>query len=185
MLQQNYTGWLTLVAHARGDALGVLPALRDAIAAADPALPAFGAVTMQQAVENGLSNERMAATFAGFFGIAALLISAVGLYGLVANVVAARTREIGVRLALGATPRGVIGLVMGGAGRLALLGLAIGLAGALALGRALGGLLVGLSPRDPLTFASVPVALAAVVLAASYLPARRATRLDPMKALRE
>ncbi|HEV2180597.1 MAG TPA: ABC transporter permease, partial [Gemmatimonadaceae bacterium] len=183
-LRQLYTGWMTIVAHTRGDPLGTLAAIRDAIAAADPALPAFGAETMSRSVDNALANEHVAATFAGFFGLAALIIAAVGLYGLVANVVAARTREIGVRVALGATPGRVISLVIGGAGRLAILGLAIGLAGALALGRVLGGLLVGLSPVDPLTFASVPVALAAVVFAASYIPARRATRIDPMHALR-
>ena len=126
-----------------------------------------------------------AAGFAGLFGIIALIIAATGLYALVANAVAERTREIGVRVALGATPRSVLALVIGRAGRVAAVGLAVGVLVAAAMARLLGSLLYGISAHDPLTFVVVPLLLGTVVLIASYLPARRATKLDVSSALRE
>jgi len=116
--------------------------------------------------------------------VLALLIASVGLYALVAGGIAERKHEIGVRLALGSTPGGVLRLVMGDGARLGLVGLGLGLAGALGVARAMAGLLYGLSPSDPVTFVVVPLTLVAVVLLATYLPARRAVKLDPVAALR-
>ena len=183
-VRQRYRGWQTLVVHTRGDPAAVLPRLEQALASLDPALPVFGRTTLEEAVAGGLSTSRTAATIAGFFGALALLISSVGLYALVAGAVAERTREIGVRLALGSTPSGILRLMMREGARLGAVGLGIGLVGALGVARAMGGLLYGLSPGDPVTFVAVPLILGIVVLLATWLPARRAVRLDPVAALR-
>jgi putative ABC transport system permease protein len=183
-VRQHYRDWQTLVVHTRGETAAVLPRLEQVLSSLDPALPAFGKITMEEAVASGLSTSRTAATIAGFFGVLALLIASLGLYALVAGVVAERTREIGVRMALGSTPAGVLKLMMGEGARLGAIGLGIGLVCALGVARVMGGLLYGLSPGDPVTFVVVPLTLAIVVLVATWLPARRAVRLDPVAALR-
>jgi predicted permease len=183
-LRQHYRDWQTLAVHTSGNATAVIPRLREAIAALDPALPTFGGITMEEAVVSGFSSSRTAAVVAGFFGVIALLIASVGLYAVVAGSVAERTREIGVRLALGCTPAGILRLVMGQGARLGAIGLGIGLIAAFGVARAMAGLLFGLSPSDPVTFALVPLTLGAVVLLATYLPARKAVRHDPVTALR-
>jgi len=183
-VRQQYRDWETLVVHTRGDPAFVLPKLRSIVAALDPALPTFGAMTMAQSVESGFATSRTAAGIAGFFAALALLIAAVGLYAVVASSVVERTREIGVRLALGATPAGVLRFIMSGGARLGAWGLAIGLVCAFGVARLMEGLLYGLSPSDPVTFAIAPLALALVVVLATYLPARRAVKLDPIAALR-
>ncbi len=183
-VRQHYRGWQTLVVGTRGDPAAMLPRLEQVLASLDPALPVFGKMTMEEAVTSGFSTSRTAATFAGFFGVLALLIASLGLYALVAGAVADRTREIGVRLALGCTPAGVLRLMMEEGARLGAIGLGIGLVGAFGVARAMGGLLYGLSPGDPVTFVLVPLALGVVVLLATYVPARRAGRLDPVAALR-
>jgi putative ABC transport system permease protein len=139
---------------------------------------------MEQSVESGLSTSRTAAAIAGFFGALAVLISSVGLYAVVASRITERTRELGVRMALGSTPSDVMWLVMRGGARLGLVGLAIGLGGSVVVARLMSALLYGMSPADPFTFVIVPLTLAVVVLVATYIPARRAVRLDPMVALR-
>jgi putative ABC transport system permease protein len=183
-LRQHYTAWQTLVVHTSGNPAAMIPRLEDALAGLDPALPTFGGTTMDQAVASGFASARSAAAIAGFFGALALLIASVGLYAVVAGSFAARTREIGVRLALGATPADVLRLVMGEGARLGAIGLGIGLVGALGLAQAMAGLLYGVSPGDPVTFVLVPLTLGAVVLLATYLPARRAAMHDPVVALR-
>jgi putative ABC transport system permease protein len=183
-VRQHYRDWETLVVHTRGDAAAALPPLEGVLASLDPALPGFGKTTIEEAVASGFSTSRLAASIAGFFGALALLIASLGLYALVAGAVAERTREIGVRLALGCTPAGVLRLMMREGARLGAIGLVIGLAGAAGVARAMGALLYGLSPGDPVTFVLVPLTLAVVVLLATYLPARRAVRLDPVAALR-
>jgi putative ABC transport system permease protein len=183
-LGQNYRGWLTLVIHARDGGAVVTREARNIVAALDPALPTFGTTTMQTSLTSGFSTQQSAAALGGFFGALALLIASIGLYAVVAGSVAEKTREIGVRMALGATPRGVMRFVMQGGARLALIGFVIGFAGAIAVALTMRSLLVGLSPGDPVTFVLVPAILGAVVFAATYVPARRAVRLDPVAALR-
>jgi ABC-type antimicrobial peptide transport system permease subunit len=128
--------------------------------------------------------ERMIAALSAAFGVLATLLAAVGLYGVMSFAVARRTREIGIRMALGAERRRVLGLVLGDVAVLAGLGIAIGLPGSVALSRLLGSQLFGVSHWDPLTLALATATLALVTLLAGWLPARRATRLDPMAALR-
>ncbi len=118
------------------------------------------------------------------FAAVAVVLAAVGVYGVLAFIVAQRTREIGVRLAMGAAPQDVVRLIVREGAVLALAGLIAGFAGALAAGRTLATMLFGVTPQDPATFAGVAIALTAAALAASYLPARRAARVDPMEALR-
>ena len=183
-LRQQHRDWETLIVQTRGDPMLVLPRVRRVVNAADPTLPIFGVSTLEQSVESGFATSRMAASVSGFFAALALLIAAVGLYAVVAGSVTERTREIGVRLALGATPAGVLGFIMRRGARLGALGLLIGLVCAAGVAKMLGGLLYGLSPRDPVTFVAAPVVLALVILVATYLPARRAVRLDPIAALR-
>jgi predicted permease len=183
-LRQRYRDWQTLVIHTRGDPASAIPELKRAVSSADPALPVYGAITMELSVKSGLSTSRTAATVAAFFGVLALLISSVGLYTVVASRVSERTREMGVRMALGSTPRDVMWLVMRSGARLGFAGLVIGLGGSVVVARLMSALLYGMSPADPLTFAFVPLMLVIVVLVATYIPARRAVRLDPIMALR-
>jgi predicted permease len=183
-LRQTYRDWETLIVHTRGDPIAVIPKLRRAIAALDPMLPVFGVTTMTESVSSGLSTSRTAASVAGFFGVLALLIASVGLYAVVASGVAERTREIGVRVALGSSPGDVMRFVMRGGARLGVVGLVLGLGGAAMVARLMSALLVGLSAADPMTFVLVPLALAVVVFVATFVPARRAVKLDPVAALR-
>lgn len=183
-LRQNYRGWQTLVVSSRARSAAVEREVARVIGSLDPALPTFGTTTMTESVASGFATYETAAGIGGFFGIFALFIAAIGLYAIVAESVAERTREIGVRMALGATPRGVMRFVMGAGARLGILGLALGIGGACIAVRFMRGLLYGLSPYDPVTFVAVPLTLGAVVLLATFLPARRAVRSDPVSALR-
>jgi putative ABC transport system permease protein len=139
---------------------------------------------MEEVVSETFSRQRFSALLLSGFSLTALLLAAIGIYGVLAYSVTERTREIGVRVALGAEPARIVGLVVGSGARLVIGGAAAGLAGAFALTSLLQGLLFGVGPRDILTFVLVPVALALVALAAAYIPARRAARLQPMDALR-
>jgi predicted permease len=183
-LRQHYRDWQTLVVHMRGPAMSALPRIRGILAAADPLLPPFGAGTLRNAVDSGRSSWRVAAIIAAAFGTLAALIAAIGLHAVVASTVTERTREIGVRIALGSTPRGVMHHVMAHGFRLGAWGLVCGLAGAFALARTMARLLFGLAAFDAVTFVAVPLALFVMVLAATYVPARRAVKLEPMTALR-
>ena len=183
-LRQRYRDWQTLVVHTRGDPIASIAEIKQIIASADPALPVFGAGTMTASVASGFSTSRTAASIAGTFGLIALIISSIGLYAVVAGGVSERTREIGVRVALGSTPWAVMRLVMVGGARLGLTGVVIGLVGAAGVARTMASLLFGVSPADPLTFVGVPLLLAFVVLVATWIPARRAVGLDPVNALR-
>jgi putative ABC transport system permease protein len=169
---------------ARGPLGPLVAAVRTQIAALDPDVPPIMVTTMDDVMGTALFAPRVAAALVGGFGLAGLLLSAVGLFGLLSYLVAQRTREIGVRIALGARPVQVVRLVLAQALRPLAIGVALGLAGALAIARSLAALLHGLSPADPLTFTVVPLALIAVALGAGVLPARRAARVDPVTALR-
>jgi predicted permease len=183
-LRQRSRDWETLVVHTRDTPAATLSGLREVIAGIDPSLPPFGALTMEQAVTNGFASSRIAVTIAGFFGLLALLIASVGLYAVVARSVVERTSEMGVRVAMGMTPRGVLAHLMRDGARLGLVGVVFGLGGGLALARGMVGVLSGVSPADPLTFTVVPAVLIVVVFVATFLPARRAARLDAVAALR-
>jgi predicted permease len=159
-------------------------ALRKAVQETNPALPQIEIATMSGLVDRSLGTDRLIAMLSSCFGALALLLASIGLYGVMSYAVARRTNEIGIRMALGARRGNVLGLVLGHGSRLALLGVAIGIVGALGLTRFLSSLLFGVKPADPLTFLIVSLVLAGVALLASYLPARRATKVDPMVALR-
>jgi putative ABC transport system permease protein len=140
--------------------------------------------TMEQFLADSLSRARFTMLLLGIFAGVALLLAAVGIYGLIAYSVTQRTQELGIRIALGAQRRDVLRLVLRHGTRLTLLGLALGIAAALGITRLLASLLFGISATDPLTFAGVAALLAFVALLACFIPARRATRVDPIVALR-
>jgi predicted permease len=175
---------LTLVVRTAGPPAAVAAAVRDAARAVDPGAPVFDVQTMDAVVTRSLGGRRLTLYLLGSFAGVALALAAAGLYGVIAYLVAQRTRELGVRVALGARPGDVVRLVLWGGARLTALGVGLGLVGALALSRLLEGLLYGVGARDPLTFAAVPVVLAGVALLAAYVPARRAGCVDPLLAIR-
>ena len=184
-LAQSYSPAGTLVVRtAGGDPRALIPALNAEVRALDPALPLFDVKTVEEHMGVSLFPARVAAALLGSFGLLALLLAGVGVYGVVSYAAARRTREIGIRMALGARPRDVLRLVAGGGMLLVALGVALGLAGAFALTRFMEGLLYGVSATDPFTFALVVFVLLAVALLACLVPARRATKVDPMIALR-
>jgi len=150
----------------------------------DANLPLASVYTMNHLYTGSLARTSFTLVMLGIAGTMALLLGAVGLYGVIAYSVSQRTREIGIRIALGAQQNNVMRLILGEGMLVILIGLAIGLAGSLALTRFISSLLFGVTATDPLTFAGVAVLLAVVALAACYIPARRATRVDPMVALR-
>jgi putative ABC transport system permease protein len=158
--------------------------VRSAIRELDPAVPAVRVQTFDEAVSRSLWRQRLQGQVLGVFAALALLLAAVGLYGVIAYAVAQRTRELGVRMALGASQRQVLGLVLGQGVRLTLIGVAAGAAGALALSRVIASLLYGVKATDPASFLAVSAILAAVAVLASYAPARRAMQVDPLVAMR-
>jgi len=163
---------------------GAIAALRRAIAEVEPNLPVFSVITMGEQVERSLARERAVARLTGFFGALALLLAAIGLYGVMSYSVARRTNEIGLRMALGAPRAQVLGLVMRDTALLIGAGVAAGLVAAVAATRLAASQLFGLSAFDPATVAAATLAMVAVALAAGFLPARRAAQIDPMGALR-
>ena len=158
--------------------------LRQALLSIDPRLPRPRITTLEQATAIVLLPQRAAAIVTSMLGVVGLLLSAVGLYGITSFSTARRTREIGIRVALGATRAGVLGLIVAEGARLAAIGIIVGAALAMAVGRLLGSWLFGVSPLDQLTYGVMSALFAAVALAASYLPARRAASLNPLNALR-
>jgi putative ABC transport system permease protein len=175
---------MNVAAMTDGDTAALASPLRGAIAEIDPALAVADVTTMSQVTADAAAPQRFSTVVLSAFAGGALLLAAVGLYGTLAFGVTQRTREIGVRVALGATRREVLRLVVGRGMSLTILGLALGLAGALAVTRLMTSLLYQTEPLDLTTFASVTGVLAAVALLSCYLPARRAARVDPMAALR-
>jgi ABC-type antimicrobial peptide transport system permease subunit len=167
-----------------GDPAAMLPLLRREIAAIDPNVPISEDYPLTLRLEYTFKPLRVARAMLTSLGVLAVLLSAIGLYGGLAYNVARRTREIAIRVALGADGASVAGLVLRQGARLAVAGVAIGLTGAFIASGFLSTLLYGVDPHDPLTFIAVPIALCAVALLASYIPARRAARVDPMIALR-
>jgi putative ABC transport system permease protein len=173
-----------LAVRTTGDPAALVPAVRRTIAAIDPTQPIVKIATMDDLVSASTSQRRLALVLFGAFAAAALLLAVAGIYGVLAGTVSERTREIGVRSALGATPTSLIGMIVGQGGRLAALGIALGLAGSFVLTRYLQSLLFGVAPNDLVTLAGVCVLLGGVTLAACFVPAARAARVDPSTALR-
>jgi putative ABC transport system permease protein len=166
------------------DPAALAPAVRQAMREVDPTLPIFNVRTMDEVFDRTVATQRLALALLGVFAGLALLLAGVGLYGVLSYAVGRRTREFGVRLAIGATPRALLGHVLAGGFKLAAIGLGIGLGGALVLARLMRGMLYEVPPHDPLTLAAVAALLLAVGLLACWLPARRATRVNPIEALR-
>jgi ABC-type antimicrobial peptide transport system permease subunit len=173
-----------MVVRTRAEPAALAPAVREAVRRLDPQQPPPEVVTMSDVVSEALGGPRFAARVFGAFAVVALLLAALGLYGLLAYSVGRRTREIGVRMSLGARPADISRLVLGDGFRLVLLGIAIGLAGALVGGRLVASLLFDVGPRDALTLVGVSALLLAVSLLAGALPAWRAVRVDAAVALR-
>jgi putative ABC transport system permease protein len=175
---------MTILVRTSNDPLALLSTIRNQLQQLDRELPMSAVATMDQLLADSLSRARFTMLLLGIFALVALVLAAVGVYGLIAYSVTQRTQELGIRMAIGAQRRDVLRLVLEQGTRLTLLGVAVGVLAALALSRLLGGLLFGVSATDPLTFAGVAGLLAVVALLACFVPARRATRVDPMVALR-
>jgi putative ABC transport system permease protein len=175
---------MSFVVRTDGDPTELGPAVTRAIRSVDPDQPVFGVMPMTKVVSDASAERRFSLLLLTLFAGLALLLSSIGIYGVMAYSTTQRRHEIGIRLALGAGSRDVLGLVVGQGMRLVGIGLLIGLTGAWLLSRVLTSQLYGVSARDPLTYVAVAVVLGVVALAASYLPARRALRVDPMTSLR-
>jgi putative ABC transport system permease protein len=175
---------MSLVVRSAVDPSSLTSSIRVAVAAIDKDQPIFAIHTMQELVDDSISTRRLTLVLLGIFSALALILAAIGIYGVMAYSVALRTQEIGIRMALGAQQKDVLRLVLGQGARIAFFGVAIGLAAAAALARLLSSLLFSVSASDPVTFAAVAVLLATVALLACYVPARRALRVDPIIALR-
>jgi predicted permease len=183
-LQQSYDPKMTLVVRTTGEPSSITPVIREQIRALNANLPIADVQTLRQQIELTLLPSRIAAWVLGGFGLLALLLAGIGIYGVVSYGAAQRTREIGVRMALGASERDVLGLVLWDGLIVIGAGLAIGLLLAVAATRVIAAFLYGVGATDPLTFVMVPLLLGAVALVASYIPARRAVKVDPLVALR-
>jgi predicted permease len=175
---------LNVVVRANSDPAALTAAVKNEIRSLDPDLPLYDVRTMEQRVESSLAPRRFSMTLLGVFAMAALALATVGIYGVMAYLVSQGSREIGIRIALGATRRGILGLVVGRGMALASTGVTAGLVGAFALTRLLSGFLYGVRATDPLTFIAIAFLLMGIALLASYLPARRAAQIDPMESLR-
>jgi predicted permease len=183
-LHQQLNNQLFLLVRGDADARALLPLVRQQIASIDPGQPIYAVQTLAQAVAASTFGPRLSAVLFGAFAVVALTLAAIGIYGVMSYAVSARTQEIGVRMAVGADRRDVVRLVLGDVARLAATGLLAGLAGVLAAGRLMRQGLYEVQPTDPLTIALAVFVLASVALVAGWLPARRASRVNPLTALR-
>jgi predicted permease len=183
-MAQRRSGGMTLMVRTAGDPRNLVGAIRHEVETIDRRIPLFAIKTMDEHMTWALWGPNMAATMALWFGVVALLLSAVGLYSVMAYVVSQRTREVGIRMALGAKRGDVLKLIASQGMKLATIGVAIGLVLSLALSRALSSVLIGVSAYDAMTFITVPLLLGGVALLACLAPARRATKVNPLVALR-
>ncbi len=183
-LAQTYQQAVTLAVRTSGEATVALPSIRSEVRTLNATMPLVGVRTLSQHLGRALAQERTTATMVGALGLLALLVAAVGIYGVMSYAVSQRTQEIGIRAALGAKSHDVLWLVVSKGMRLAMAGVVIGIGGGFALSRLLESFLFGVSATDPTTFGGVSLLLALVALLASYIPALRATKVDPMSALR-
>jgi ABC-type antimicrobial peptide transport system permease subunit len=182
--RQNQRTHMTLHARVAGNATPVVSALMREIHTLDPNLAASNVTTMAAQLDSTIALDRLMATLMAQFGVLAVVLAAVGLYGVMAFGVAARTREIGIRMALGAGSGRVLRQILRESALLTAIGIGLGVPGALWASRGVGSLLYGLSPTDTRTFTALAFALAGIALGAAWIPARRATRVDPMVVLR-
>ncbi|MGD0666797.1 MAG: ADOP family duplicated permease [Bryobacteraceae bacterium] len=181
---QSAEGDITLLVETAGEPAALDRAARAAIHGFDPGARVYDSTTLQKTLDSALSPDRFVATACSGLGLSALLLTAAGLFGVLLYAVNRRTREFGLRVALGARPRQIERLVMGESLRLAVIGVPIGLAGLAASARLAGSMLLGVTPLDPLSYVLSAAAAVGLALVAAWLPARRATRVDPMEALR-
>jgi len=182
--QTDVGGSLNYMVQTRAEPDAIVPSLRRALARQDPDLPLINVRTQQQQIESTTQQERIFVAMTSSFGMLALALAAVGIYGVMAYSVANRTNEIGIRLALGAQPRQVLAMILREATWISLTGVVAGLGAALVLARLVKSMLYGLQPADPVSLLSGAALLIAVGLAASWLPARRAASVQPVEALR-
>ncbi|MGH9939146.1 MAG: FtsX-like permease family protein, partial [Blastocatellia bacterium] len=182
--QQPGAKYLDLYVRGAGNPESMTQAIRAAIGSVDKGVALFNVRSQQAQIEELFVVERLLATLGAFFGATAAVLAALGLYGVLAFLVTQRRREIGIRMALGAERGDILKMILGRGMKLTLGGLLIGLLAALGMTRWIASLLFGVGATDPLTFALAPLLLAGVVLLACYLPARRATKVDPLVALR-
>lgn len=183
--QGSWSGGLSFVVRSRLNPAGVENAVRAIVRTIDSGLALYNVQTIEEVVSASVSSERFATLLLGAFALAALLLAFIGIYGVTEQAVSQRRHEIGVRIALGAEPRRILALVLGGGARLTAIGVLIGLAAAIVLSRFISTLLFEVSPLDPGVYAVVVLVLVTAALTAGYLPARRATQVDAMHALRE
>jgi ABC-type antimicrobial peptide transport system permease subunit len=183
-LSQRYQSEVTLHVRTSGEPIAMAPAVEQTIHRLNANLPLYGVTTLKEKMQLGSVFERIAVTFAGSFGLLALLLAAVGIYGVVSYTTRQRTHEIGIRIALGAGKGAILRNVLRQGLILTVAGLAIGLAVSLVVTRFLRTVLIGVAATDLFTYATVATVLCAVAMVACYLPARRAAAVDPVKALR-
>ncbi len=183
-ITQAYPSFAVLHVHTDGNPDALLPAVRAQVQSLDRDLGFVGVQSIRELLDQGLWGPRMGALLLVVFGLLALTLATVGIYGVLSYSVSQRTQEVGIRMALGASPGQVLSMVVKQGMSLVLIGAAIGIAGALLLGRMLATLLFGVKTSDPLTFVAVSLVLVVVALLATYIPARRATKVDPLVALR-
>jgi putative ABC transport system permease protein len=182
---QAGTQFMALVLRTKGEPMKMVPAVRSQVMSVDRDQPAFGITTLGKMLEESLATRKINLTLLGVFALFALVLASVGIYGVVAYRVSRQTHEIGIRMALGARPLKVVGMIVGRTMIHALTGVLVGLAAAAAVTRFLSGMLYGVSATDPATFAAISLLLAGAALAASTLPSLKAARVDPMEALRD
>jgi ABC-type antimicrobial peptide transport system permease subunit len=176
--------FMQIVLRTDGEPEAVARAARAAVASIDPNVPVFELQSMESRFADSVAQPRFLLTLLGLFAVTAVILACIGLYGVIAQGVTERTREIGIRLALGARQHEVQRMILRAGGGLALVGIAIGLAGAFAGSRVIAAYLFGVQPIDPLTLGSATLVLLPVALLATWIPARRATRVDPAITLR-
>ncbi len=175
----------SLVARTARDPEALIPTVRGAIREVDPQLPIYQLTTLENLLSDSVATPRFRTALLGGLALLALILAGMGIYSVMAYDVGRRTREIGIRMAMGARGRDVMREVLRQAGAVTAIGLAFGLAGAVAATRIVSGFLFGVEPLDAMVFTAVPIFLAAVATSAAFVPARRATRVDPMRALRQ
>jgi predicted permease len=181
---QSNRGTMLLLAETRGDPLRLVGPLRAEVATLDKRVPVLSASTLGIVIRSNIHEQELTATFVAALGLVGLFLAAIGLFGVISYTMVQRTREIGIRMAVGAQRRDASRLVLAEGVRLAVAGIAVGVVGAIAVTPLMAKMLYGVSPHDPVTFACVAVLMVGVALAASYFPARRATKVDPLVALR-